>query len=186
MEIQPPVPYPQSAPHLRGFSLIEAMVTLAVMCISLAIGIPSFKSLQSRQQTAALTNQLLGHMAGARSAAITRRQPTLVCPTQGDGRCRSDADWSDGWMMFHDPDRNGQPDLPEDVLRVEMARKPNGFTIRSTGGRPLLRYSTSGHAGGSNLTLTICQDGKPMRLIRVNNSGRPRSEKPDARSSCHS
>lgn len=165
MGIQPHVPYPQSAQHAQGFSLIEAMVTLAVMSIGVAIGVPSFKSLQSSQQTTTLTNQLLGHMAGARSAAITRRQPTLICPTRGDGRCRDDSDWSEGWMMFHDPDGNRQPDLPEDVLRVEMARKTDRFSIHSTGGRPLLRYSTSGHAGGSNLTLTICHDGKPVKLI---------------------
>jgi type IV fimbrial biogenesis protein FimT len=177
MGIQPHVPYPQSARHGRGFSLIEAMVALAVMSIGLAIGVPSFKSLQSRQQTVALTNQLLGHMASARSNAITRRQATLICPTRGDGQCRNDSDWSEGWMMFHDPDGNRQPDLPEEVLQVEVPRRSPQFSISSTNGRPLLRYSSSGHAGGSNLTLTICGHNEIRNLIRINNTGRPRIDR---------
>lgn len=162
---------------MQGFSLVEAMVTVAVLSVGLAVALPSFRALASSQRTTTAMNLLVGHMASARLTAVSYRIPTVVCPSRGDGTCRDDSDWTDGWMMYFDADGNHQPDLPRDVLRVERPPQGSGLRLLSSTGRTELRYLSDGRSTGSNVTVRVCEDGRLKGKVVVSNSGRVRSNK---------
>lgn len=159
----------------RGFTLIEAMITLAVMATLLAIGMPSYQGFIQRQRVDSAMHLLTAHMASARMTAITHRVPTVVCPSNGNGGCRTDGDWTHGWLMFTDRDGNRRPDLPKHILRDERAPIHSSLRIVSSSRRPQLRYQPTGHSYGSNLTVRICNGDRLMGTVIVNNSGRVRS-----------
>jgi len=170
----------QRGPHghgpAPGFSLIEALTAMAITTIGLAVGVPSFQGMSERARVSSAMHLLTAHMASARSTAITYRIPTVVCPSNRSGGCRTDGDWSQGWLMFFDKDGNRRPDTREDILRDENAPIHPSLRILSSAGRPQLRYLPDGRSSGSNLTVRLCREGELLAQVVVNNAGRVRSE----------
>ncbi len=149
---------------------------MAITAIGLVLGVPSYNSLVERQRASSAMHLLTAHMASARSTAITYRIPTVVCPSNRAGGCRTDGDWSQGWLMFFDADGNRQPDTRTDVLRDEGAPIHPSLRIVSSSGRPQLRYLPDGRSAGSNLSVSLCRDDTLLGQVIVNNVGRIRSE----------
>ena len=168
----------------QGFSLIEAMIVMVVAAICLAIGVPSYQSMTERTRISSAMHLLSAHMASARNTAISYRIPTVVCPSNRGGGCRTDGDWSQGWLMFFDPDGNRQPDLPRDILRDENAPIHPSLRIVSSSGRVQLRYLPDGRSAGSNLTVRLCREDKLIGRVIVNNGGRVRSERASGSTPC--
>ncbi|MGV8931275.1 MAG: GspH/FimT family pseudopilin [Luteimonas sp.] len=158
-----------------GFSLVEAIATLAVLSILMAVGLPSFKSLLQNQRAASARYQLTYTLASARMAAVTYREPVSVCPIDANQRCRTDGVWEYGWMTFRDPARNGQPQSVDAILNM-TDRLDESMRLRSTQGRRLARFQPDGRSGGSTLTLSLCasEDRKPLGQVILNNAGRSR------------
>lgn len=164
-----------SAVAACGVTLIELSVSLAVMGLLVAIALPSFQHLRARQQASAAMNLLNSHFASARMSAIAQGVPVVVCPSIGNGQCRSDSDWSSHWLTFRDPDGNRQPDEKIDIYRNEAAPSGQRVRILSSNGRRFLRYQPSGLSYGTNLTVRICYDGLVAGSVIVNSTGRVRS-----------
>ncbi|HET6784279.1 MAG TPA: GspH/FimT family pseudopilin, partial [Pseudoxanthomonas sp.] len=141
-----------------GFSLLEALVVMAVSAILLAIGVPSYRSMIENQRASSTMHLLTAYMASARGTAISYRIPTVVCPSNRTGGCRMDGDWSQGWLMFFDADGNRQPDAREDILRDENAPLHPSLRLVSSSGRPQLRYLPDGRSAGSNISVRLCRD----------------------------
>ena len=101
-----PLP-PLRAPTLQvGFTILELMITVAVLAILLGIGVPSFQAIIRQNRLSAHTNELLSAAAIARSEAVKRGSPVTMCPAEGDA-CLGDDEWSNGWIVF--VDENGDP-----------------------------------------------------------------------------
>jgi len=102
-----------------GFSLIELMVTLIVLAIILAIGIPSFQRLFETSRVNRANDEFIAAVNLARSEAITRELPAgrriVLCERNAAGTdCSGDAQWADGLMVLEvDADGN-----PLQVIRV--------------------------------------------------------------------
>lgn len=159
----------------RGFTLVELLATLALATALATIASPSLAGLLERHRTTVALHEATGALALARMEAVRRRVPVSLCPTDDGLRCRDDLQWEVGWMLFLDPSRAGRPRGPADVLR-RFDRLPH-HRMRSTSGRPLVRFSPDGWAMGSNVTLTLCsRSGLAARVI-VNNGGRARTER---------
>lgn len=167
-----------------GFSLIEAVMVMAIAAIGLVVGVPSYRAMVEHQRASSAMHLLTAHMASARSTAISYRIPTVVCPSDRAGGCRSDGDWSHGWLMFFDRDGNRQPDAREDILRDENAPIHPSLRIVSSKGRAQLRYLADGRSGGSNISVRLCREDRLLGVVIVNNVGRIRSETPRSSRPC--
>lgn len=86
----------------EGFTLIELMVTVAVLVIVLSIAIPSFQNFIIDSRLNAAATELADAVRLARSEAIKRSRPIVLCkvaPTASD-TCVTGSDWA-GWAI-HD------------------------------------------------------------------------------------
>ncbi len=83
---------------VKGFTLIELMVTVAVLAILLTIGIPSFQAQLERSRFGAAREAVLTALSQARSEALTRGEPVELC-RGGGGGCNDGKDWSSGWIL---------------------------------------------------------------------------------------
>ncbi|WP_188310382.1 GspH/FimT family pseudopilin [Arenimonas fontis] len=163
--------------HHHGFTLAELVVTVAVLGITLGLALPSLALLRERAQALDALHGLTASLVMARMAAVTRGRPVSVCPSAEGLRCRTDLVWDEGWLVFVDANRSGQPAGPEAVLR-HVQRRPGEPPIRATPGRHRVRYQPSGMAGGNNISLSVCRRGDTRLIGRVvvNLAGRVRSE----------
>jgi prepilin-type N-terminal cleavage/methylation domain-containing protein len=64
-----------------GFSLIEAMVVIALIGILATLGLPAFLGMINRSQLLGTTRELAALMRSARIEAVRRGVPTVVIPT---------------------------------------------------------------------------------------------------------
>ncbi|MCG8276163.1 GspH/FimT family pseudopilin [Stenotrophomonas sp. NLF4-10] len=77
----------------RGFSLLELMVTVAVLAILMAIAVPGFSALINRDRLTSQANELVAVIQYARSEAVRLNGPVTLCPS-ADGAACSGSDWS--------------------------------------------------------------------------------------------
>lgn len=58
----------------RGFTLLEMLITIALLSVVLTFSVPSFKSLTENHQINSLADELQGFMLQAKSEAVFRNQ----------------------------------------------------------------------------------------------------------------
>jgi type IV fimbrial biogenesis protein FimT len=165
-------------PGERGFTMIELIVTLAVMAIVLAIAIPGFQDFLRRNRIAAETNNLTSALAIARSEAVKRAQRVTVCGVADPGAatpaCADDA-WSSGWIVFVDTGAVGDAS-GDTILRVQQPNLANAPDITPDANfSTYISYLPSGvsvgNGGAASGTFGLCIDTE-SREIDVGPTGR--------------
>lgn len=164
----------------HGYSLFELLMTLALAVVILTVGLPSFGRLAADSRLRAEIDPLFHGIHLARKESILRREFATLCPSRDGRTCSPDADWSAGWILFVNADRDDPPrrDANEPILkahagdlRVRIDANRRSFTLRAIG-----RRATNG-------TLTFCdRAGRiPARALVVSYTGRPRVALADTR-----
>lgn len=140
-----------------GFTLVELMTTLAMVAVTLAIGIPMYRDMARSNQMTTRTNLMSSLLNAARSAAVTRGANVTVCPRNAAGNACG-ADWGNGLLVFVDADRSGSLDNAETVLNVSPFYEFEKTRISvDSGGVPLIVYNAAGAITGPNaVTLKLC------------------------------
>ncbi len=160
--------------HRRhGFTLYELLVTLLVVAIVLAAGVPSFAALLARQQQRIEIDALFHAIHVARKESLMRRKVVSLCPSEDGKSCRPGRDWSQGWIMFENSDRDSPPRIDEGEILLRHHAVAENVTIRANRRGFTLR---SVYLRATNGTFVICDRYEriaPKALV-VSYTGRPR------------
>ncbi|PPU76253.1 MULTISPECIES: GspH/FimT family pseudopilin [Xanthomonas] len=176
----------QAAPHsnAKGYTVMQSMFVMALVATMASIGLPGFQRLLDWQRATTRMHLLTTHLALARSLAVAQRMPVSLCPSADGSRCRTDSDWSRGWILFKDPGREGQPADASSIFKVEHYPAADGIDARATHGRPVVRFLPSGLSSGTNITISLCANAQRLADVVVNNTGRARTVRHSAPISC--
>ena len=103
-----------------GFTLYELLLTLTLIAILVGLGLPSFAKVAANSRLRAEVNALFHAIHVARKESIMRRSVVSICPSVDGLNCQPGKDWSGGWIMFNNRDRDQPPELDpgEPVLQV--------------------------------------------------------------------
>ena len=162
----------------KGFTLVELMITIAVLAILTAIAYPSFQSTIRSNRMATTANELIAALSLARSEAIRGTRGGAVCASK-DGTACDGASWAEGWMVWNDANGNGAYDKDEPVLRYAEARPQ----MKGASGEALsIAFDPRGRsraAAVSNITLRPADcGGQPLqRRMIVSLTGQVRLQK---------
>lgn len=118
--------YPKPHFRLQGFTLVELMITLAVLAILTGLVAPGLRGFIVANRLASESNDVMGALGLARAEAVRRGRRVILCPVDvSDGKpitstCidLGSGTWQ-GWMVFEDTNSNGARDVAsEDVIRA--------------------------------------------------------------------
>lgn len=162
---------------MRGLTLIELLVTLAVAGVLLPWGAVNGRHLIDTARASAALNQTLGGVAFTRHAAVAHRATVTLCPSAGGGCGLRDA-WHEGALIFLDLDGDGRLDGEDAPLR-RLPGLADGDRIvwRSFRNRPHLSFLASGLTDWQSGNFTYCPAGGDLRFARqaiLNAQGRVR------------
>lgn len=168
--------------YQSGFTIIELMVTLAVLAIVMAIAIPSFTGQIQRNSSLAIGEDFVTALNFARNEAIKRKVPISICPSNDDGT-QCGTSWSAGWMVFVDgaPSEAESSATVSEVLRLWSDINPRAEITVSRGGASadFIRFAGMGvlaRIGGAmdsvNITAQLANcSGEASREINIGPSG---------------
>jgi type IV fimbrial biogenesis protein FimT len=159
-----------------GLSILELMITLSIAAILLVTGIPSFQQYSLKQHIKAATASLHNDLRMARSEAVHKNTSVVACPGNPGGGCSDSNDWSAGWIVFNDSNRDRQRQPGEPLLRHSPGFK--NMKIHSPISRTAIRFYPNGSAPGSNTSISLCGLGGPemARKLVISNIGRIRRD----------
>ena len=151
---------------MRGTTLIELLVSLAVAGILLSWAGAEATHLVTEHRATAAVNQILGAVRFARHAAVTYRSPVTVCPAGREGCGRRDH-WHDGILVFLDRNADGRLDEGEGILRrLPRLDARERIYWRSFRNRSYLSLRPSGLTDWQNGSFLLCPGGGDPRQAR--------------------
>jgi type IV fimbrial biogenesis protein FimT len=170
-----------------GATLPEVFVTIALMAVVTAVGLPALASFGATLRTSNYANQLIASLWHARSEAIRQNNRIVLCKSRDGSRCTTAGNWAQGWIVFSDSNRNGLRDANESVIKAQDALAPGWSVSGNTTARDYVIYDANGESIQQNGafmagTFTVCQtspDTTTAIQIVINRVGRPRSQKTD-------
>lgn len=130
-----------------AFTLIELMVTIAVLAVVVGIAVPSFTALIETNRVKALAEDLGSSINAARMEALKRGNRVSVCASTNGTTCGGQ--WADGWIMVVDGATSDSAASPvittpsKDILRVQK-KIGSGARIDVTNGKTFLRFTSTG------------------------------------------
>jgi len=102
-----------------------------------------------------------------------RRKVVSICPSRDGRRCGPRSDWSAGWLMFENRDRDSPPQVDDGEPRLRVHRVGGNVTVQANRNAFTLRATVLRATNGS---LVFCDPEarvRPRALV-ISYTGRPR------------
>ena len=159
----------------QGFTLVELIVTLAVLAIMIAIATPVIQTQLARMEAKRIKHQLKQTLTLAKAESYISRQDVIVCLSNIGGRCHRNSDKT--ILLFVDKNNNKHFDAQVDLLLKEQSLnlKYSKLSLRVGGGRHYTKFwgdsgKPRGHFGHIKYCPTVAYN-EAMYQISFNHRG---------------
>lgn len=159
-----------------GFTLIELMVTLAVVGILAAVAVPAMTSLIAGNRLAGASGELASSLQLARSEAIRRNAQVTICASINGTTCTASTDWST-WIVTG-RDNAAAAGAANDVILAHTA--PGALRVSGPSAGIVFRPSGLIRAGAAlsvcTPTASLAQNKRDINVMISGNMTTTKSE----------
>ena len=169
---------------VKGFTLMELMVTLSLAAILMSIAVPSYRTFSQNSRITSQVNNLVTAINMARGEAAKRGTRVALCRSASPGAsspaCGGTAyTWSTGWLVYAVGDSRSTPlyDSSIDSL-IATGLSKDGVAIKTSGAaNQNLEFMPDGTTNENSVTayFAFCDSRGVDRgkLVTVLPTGRP-------------
>ena len=136
--------------YSQGFTLVELMITLAVLVIVLTFAVANFRSVIESNRLQAARDNLHSAILFAKGEAVSRNRRVSVCSSADGAACNAAVDWSQGWIVYEDDSLTSAATVVGTVLRRYEQSNQISVTYSPAGAPGFLHFQPNGI---SNLTV---------------------------------
>ncbi|MCK5696676.1 MAG: GspH/FimT family protein [Gammaproteobacteria bacterium] len=161
-----------------GFTLIELMISLAILAIIISQATPSFANMIHTQKANSEVNKFMSVIFLARSEAIKANKVATLCHSHDGLNCNGI--WSDGWILFIDNDSDGRKDAGETIIKSDTQKYDYQISLSAFGSRHYMRFTPLGLTLSQNGSFKLCpknNDHHYARVVIISKTGRARFSK---------
>lgn len=176
---------------IRGFTLIESMIVIAVLVIASALAAPALNSFVIKNRVAAISNEFAAALQQTRALAISKNTCATMCAsttvvadasTSGKNQCsngRSD-DFQKGWVVFVNPacdNTQTDPTAAGGTLTTQRQAQTSGYAVTpSSAALSMIMFDPRGFAAiaasGYYEVTSPSSDATLKRVICIDKAGR--------------
>jgi prepilin-type N-terminal cleavage/methylation domain-containing protein len=132
-----------------GFTLYELMITLAIVGVVLAIGVPNMMAYSQNSRMTSTANDFHAAFHLARSEASRAKTFITICASSNSMTASPSCtgNWDQGYIVFLDLDGNVQTGVGESILRAQPAI-PEGVTMHVANNAKYFGFAGTGLGRG--------------------------------------
>lgn len=177
--------------YLRGFTLVELMVIVAIAAILAGLTAPSFTNVLRNSRASSAAAALQVSLSLARSEAVRRGSNARVSVAANT----APGVWGSGWKVFADASGNANAglapttDTSTTTILEQVAALPSSVEFGQTGTLTYFTYDGRGriissNGGPGNRSFWFFDNDSKRYCVIINVSGRVRSESVASGASC--
>jgi type IV fimbrial biogenesis protein FimT len=161
--------------QIRGFTLVELLVTIVIGVLLMLVAVPSFVTFQRNAQLSDAVSNYIAAINVSRANAMKQGVDSYLVPKIG-------TDWRTGWTVYADTNFNQSYDAVSDPVLLSFEAPASSVSIGTTtssltsgyvrfNGSGYPRLKNNGFGGGT----IVMSNGTRSSSIIIDPAGRVRS-----------
>lgn len=154
----------------NGLTLIEILITLAIIAIISTIAVPGMQRLIDAQTTRSQVSNVNSAIAYARSEAVTRAQSVAICASTNQSTCSGLDAWGTGWIIYVEVNGTANYQSADDLLLKVQEGLSQGATLvaadESGNSMTRIEFDNLGRPNES-MTMRLCDRNSNLDLART-------------------
>jgi type IV fimbrial biogenesis protein FimT len=165
----------RQSPVLEGMTVVELLIVVAALAVVILIAVPGSSILIENYRLKSASTALVEGLNLARGEALRRGSTVRVCPSSNGRFCRSDGDWTQGWLVY--TDGNGDGTVQEiEMIQAFEGPNENVRVVARGAAESGVSFTVAGMSpdnGSNEAEIVLCHAGSDVdsRTIMIDGEG---------------
>lgn len=156
----------------RGFTMLELLVTIAILGILISWAAPNYRSMMERHKVRSVLNDWKSAFYFAQSESLRLKDGVVFCASDSEGKkCSGSNDFTNGWLVLHEVADQNPEILQDSPLTDKRIKVTLGGPVGANGQLKFLGNGRLDINAGGSVTVKL---GNHELKVNISSAGRLR------------